>query len=1171
MLKKISLSLFFIYLLYALVSFFILPPILKSQLKNIIEIETNSKLSIDTVFFNPFSFRAKINGVLLKTLDEKKIASFEVLEINLEPHSLLFLALHVKSITLEKPELFIIYNQDQTFNFSKIVKDELKSDAGKKEAFSLPRVIIDSFRISGGTLYYEDFTSKSKFELSAKEVDFKLENVDTADIDLSNASFRFNTFLSDGAEIDLRGKIATLKPLKLDGTLNLDEIKLYTLWRYIQEKTPLEIADGVLFFGTHYSINFDDLNATSMDETHLNLENLRVKPKDKNSDILTLKQFYAENAIIKPVLQDLHVQNVVLDMLKANIKRDAKGDIDWLRYLKKQDSLSKEKNVKNDERPWSVSLEEISLKKMGAMLDDESVKVKTEISKLNLDIKNFTLLGERGFSYKMDFILNNKGTCSSNGNAKHKEFELQTHLACKDIDIIRYRPYIEQIASEKLKTYNVLLKSVTTNFDANIALKDENSKIATVINNANISLNNFSCTAKNSNEKLVDFKNLHLKDIRLNTKTEDFSADMLSIDGLEANIKKSQSGAFNFNALIETKPRASKSAKTVELQDKKGYRVKLKSFDINGAKIDFNDESIEKRAKIVFDKIDLKAKDLDSKENSRFGYNLALRVNKRGFLKSSGEIMHTPLEQKGTLDLRKIPLKELTPYIEESTFLKVSDGYLNLKSKTDYKQKDKKADLNIDGELSVEEFFLHDSRDNSTIASFSNADFKSFSFKTLPATLYIEEVLLDSFYLDALIDENKNMNLSKLLKQKEQKISQKTDVAEGVNDEKFAFKLLKLQVSKGSANFADYSLPIDFKTSIHDLNGNIYAISNHKGEVAYVDIKGEVDEYGATNLQGSFDVSNIKSYMDIDFNFRNLNLNSLSGYSAQFAGYKIDKGKLFLDLKYEIKESRLTSKNSITIKNIKLGDEVEDENITKLPLGFAIALLENSDGVIDIDMPVEGNVDKPDFKYGTMVFKAFSKLIIKAVASPFTFLGKIFGIDGEKLKGIDFEAGDSTILPPEREKLDNLANILRKKPKLSLAISGSFDKERDLVALKSKKLKQTVIEMSKQEHPTIEILEQIYTQMGGNTESLKDELKAKTDKDLSNGEYQKELYTRCVDMQSILGDELRELAEKRATTIKNYLLKSNKIDAKKIILQEIKILNDSQGNHVVTELKIEVK
>jgi ribosomal protein S8 len=311
--------------------------------------------------------------------------------------------------------------------------------------------------------------------------------------------------------------------------------------------------------------------------------------------------------------------------------------------------------------------------------------------------------------------------------------------------------------------------------------------------------------------------------------------------------------------------------------------------------------------------------------------------------------------------------------------------------------------------------------------------------------------------------------------------------------------------------------------------------------------------------------------LDIDFNFRNLNLNSLSGYSAQFAGYKIDEGKLFLDLKYEIKESELASRNKITIKNIKLGDEVEDENITKLPLGFAIALLENNDGIIDIDMPIEGNVDKPDFKYGTIAFQAFSNLIFKAVASPFTLLGKLLGIEGDQLKGIDFEAGESLILPPEREKLDNLTNILLRKPKLSLSIKGSFDRERDLLALKAKKLKQKVLELSKQEHPTIEILEQIYTQMGGNTESLKDELKAKNSKNPTNGEYQKELYSRCVDMQSILGDELRELAQKRASVIQNYLAKSNRMDSEKISFEEIEILNNSNEKYVATELKIGVK
>ncbi|MDD5373006.1 MAG: DUF748 domain-containing protein [Sulfurimonas sp.] len=1176
MLKKIVPALL---LIYPILGFLVLPPIIKSQLESIVAKETNSKLSINDIRFNPFSFKVEVSGLSLKTLEDKKIASFEKLEVNLQPLSLFRFALHLKSITLKKPEIFVLYNQDKTLNLSKIFKEKNEAlSENAKEPLKLPRVIIDSVKVEEGILNYEDFTTAKKFELSLKPIDFKLINMDTDSFDSNRTAFRFYSALDEGGEIDLRGRIASYKPLKLDGNLNLDEIKLYTIWRYIQEKIALEVADGVMFLSADYHINFDDLNSTKVDEAYLSLDNLRVKPKDKNSDILNLKSLYADSIAAKPMMQDLYIRNVVLDQLKANIKRDAKGDIDWTEYFKIKEKISESKKVQKDEKtaPLSIAVEDISLKRTVVNIEDKSVipNVKTKLNELNLDIKNFTLSAEKPFSYKMNLVLNDKTVCSSNGDIKDKFSEANTRFACKNLDVVHYRPYIEQIASNMLKSYDILLKSSMLNFDANVTLKDENSEIAALVKSANLSIDNFALNHKKSDENLVNFKSFDVNGVSLDTKTKAVTIEKASFGGLEANLKREKSGAFNFENLIEVKPNISNSVKTDDKKDEKAYRVKLKLFNINSAKISFNDKSIEKNAKTTLDKIDFSADDIDSKENSLFKYNLAFRVNSRGTVKSGGEIKHTPLEQKGRVAFHKISLKELTPYIEEFSFLKISDGYLNLNSTTSYGQKDKKHNLNVDGELSVEEFFLHDGRDDSTIASFSKADLKSFNFKTAPNSLYIDEALLDSFYLDAMIYENKSMNLAKLLKPKEresQKVSQKSDKAKTIDDEKFAFRLLKLKVSNGSANFADYSLPIDFKTSIHDLNGNIYAVSNSDGEVAYVDVDGGVDEYGSAKLKGSFEPSNIKSFLDIDFNFRNLNLNALSGYSAQFAGYKIDKGKLFLDLKYRINNSELLSKNNIVIKNMKLGDEIEDKNITKLPLGFAIALLENSDGVIDIDMPIEGNVDKPDFKYGTIIMKALSKLILKAVASPFTFLGKLIGIEGDKLKNIDFEAGESSILPPEREKLDNLADILLKKPKLSLAISGGFDGEKDLEALKSKKLKEKVFEISKQEQPTIQILARIYVQSGGDIKSLLDELRAKTGRELSNGEYQKELYTRCINAQIVAEGELNELADKRAKIIQNYLAETKKIDVKKVILDKAKSVSDSQENLVKTALKIEVK
>ncbi|MCK4874360.1 MAG: DUF748 domain-containing protein, partial [Sulfurimonas sp.] len=587
-----------------------------------------------------------------------------------------------------------------------------------------------------------------------------------------------------------------------------------------------------------------------------------------------------------------------------------------------------------------------------------------------------------------------------------------------------------------------------------------------------------------------------------------------------------------------------------------------------------DDKSLQSSSKTTIDKINLNAYNIDSRDEKWLKYNLSLKINNKGEVKSKGSISHTPLKQKGTLELDKISLKEFTPYIQESAYLKINDGYLSLNSKVEYSLKEDKPDLEVNGGIKIEKFFLHDSRDDSLITSFNSTEVKSFDLNMFPNSLYIDEINLDSFYLDAQIDENKSMNLARLVKVKsDDNLTKAQDSNTTAQEEEtpFPMKIMKFHVSNGNANFADFSLPVKFKTSIHDLNGNIYAISNNKGEVSYIDIDGEVDKYGSTKLKGSIETSNIKSYTDIDFNFKNLGLNNLSGYSAQFAGYKIEKGKLFLDLGYKIYDSELLGKNSVIIKNIELGDEVEDENITKLPLGFAIALLEDSDGIIDIDMPVEGNLDEPDFKYGALVLKTLANLIIKAVASPFNFLGAMMGLDGDDLKFLEFEAGESKILPPEKEKLDNIAKILVKKPKLSLGVSGTYNNKQDKEAIQASKLQLEILKISdKNTTVTVDILEEIYSKSVGKKvmDALEKEFEKRYKKDeVFKIEYRKELLSRCRDIQVVSVDELKSLASSRATAIQEYLVQTKNIGLSRVILNEIQEEDDG----IKTVLEIEVK
>ncbi|MFA5461661.1 MAG: DUF748 domain-containing protein [Sulfurimonas sp.] len=1168
MFKRIFL---FLIALYTVVGFLILPLLLESQIPKIVANNTNSNITIKDISFNPYLFKINLSDVELKDNGHKHLASFSSLYIDLKFLSLLRGAIHIKEMSLKNPQISLLYDKDKIFNFSKLAKQSNKDESSTtNKSADIPRVIVDNFTLSNGIVRYEDFTKPKKFEFMVDTINFKLTDIDTNDFTSSNAKFRFNSNLQDGGEVDFRVNVIGFKPFIVDGSVDIKEAKLYSAWKYVQDSLGIEIADGVLSFGATYNFNIDDINATHVDNIYLSLYDLRVKPKDTNSDILTLKSLNISGANMEPMAQRVSIKDVVVDSLSAKVERNTKGEIDWSSYFKSSEPSNEEVQKEDNATQWSVVVESVDLKKIAASFKDSSIKpsVVSKLNSLNAEIKNITLLGQESITYALDLVLNESAKCTLDGSLIHKNLSLHGYVKCTDFDITHYNPYIDTIAKEELKKFNIFLSSATLGFDANLSLNDKGEGIEARLSGANVDIKNMALNKRDNKEKIVEFKKFSINRVKLDTKTKEVDIENISLDALMLEIKKAKDGTLNLESLIETKE-VKKSQKSPEI-GQEPYRVKLGSFDINSAKLSYDDKSIKEPSKTTLDKINISAKNIDSKEKSWFDYSADLRVNSKGYMNSKGSIKHTPLEQKGEFKLKNISLKELTPYLSESTFLKISDGSLNLRAKSSYKQKADKYRATVDGTLSIENFFLHDTRDGSTVASFIKAELNSFKFDTLSNELNMDEVLLDSFYVDAQIDKNKTMNLAKLLKEKEEPIEQE----ETQNKTPLHFKLLNLKVTNGSANFADYSLPLDFKTSIHSLNGNVYAISSNKGEVSYVEIDGGVDEYGSTKLKGSVESSNFKSYTDLNFNFRNLNLNNFSGYSAQFAGYKIEEGKFFLDLEYKIYDSQLLGKNSLIIKKIKLGDEIEDENITKLPLRFAVALLEDTQGVIDINMPVDGDVSKPDFKYGAMILKTFVNLIVKAVASPFKFLASTMGINSDDMEFIEFEASESAVLASEREKLDSVAKILQEKPKLFLGISGGFDAKIDKEAIQAKKLTQLILKQSSNSSGvTIRTVEFLCSRFLGNetVRALKSEAEKKNQNELFKLEYEKALFEKCTQMQSVNDEELRELADIRAQSIANYLIQTKNIEPSRVLVEDVKARSDSKERWVKSSLKIEIK
>ena len=259
----------------------------------------------------------------------------------------------------------------------------------------------------------------------------------------------------------------------------------------------------------------------------------------------------------------------------------------------------------------------------------------------------------------------------------------------------------------------------------------------------------------------------------------------------------------------------------------------------------------------------------------------------------------------------------------------------------------------------------------------------------------------------------------------------------------------KITLSEGKMEFADLSLTPQFGTKIHELKGVVAGISTARNARAQVKLDGRVDEYGTAKIDGELNTSDPKAFTNISVVFRNVEMARLTPYSGHFAGRKIDSGKLSVDLKYQIQKGQLAGDNKIVVERLMLGEKIPSPDAVDLPLDLAVALMEDSNGVIDIGLPVKGDLNSPEFSYGALIWKAFTNLLTKIVTSPFRALGALLPGGGEEtLNVVAFEPGRPDVPPPEKEKLAKLAGLLQKRPQLKLSVQGRYNPETDLAELR---------------------------------------------------------------------------------------------------------------------------
>lgn len=484
--------------------------------------------------------------------------------------------------------------------------------------------------------------------------------------------------------------------------------------------------------------------------------------------------------------------------------------------------------------------------------------------------------------------------------------------------------------------------------------------------------------------------------------------------------------------------------------DAAGWRLGIEAFVLEGGRLGFEDRSIEPPAALSLQDIALSIKVISNETGAEFPLTLAAGLEEGGALDFDGGVTVLPaLTAQGTLSATAIPLKLAQAYLQQHMNLRIESGTLDSKAELTLRPDQSIAAA---GALAIAGLRVDDTIEQKPLVGWERLDVDRFETDTAAASLSVSQLQFREPFGRVVINADRTTNLSGLQRTRPA-AEDSGDAAPG-----YAVVLGNISMQNGSLDFSDLSLPLPFATRIGELGGTISTIDSRSAEPANVRLEGQVDDYGLARISGGLNLMDPVRATDIRMEFRNLLMSNLSPYSVQFAGREIAEGKLDLNLVYRIDKGLMQGENDIVISDLVLGDKVEHPGAASLPLGLAVALLKDANGVIDIELPVEGDVNDPQFRIGGVVWQAFVGLVTKIVSAPFRLLGNLIGAETEDLGRFQFLAGRADLTPPEMEKIALLQKALRERPELAIEVSGGFVAAVDVPALQYQRLRGAVLE-----------------------------------------------------------------------------------------------------------------
>jgi uncharacterized protein involved in outer membrane biogenesis len=1136
-LKKIAAGALACLILYAIIGFLVMPAVVRSLLATHLSERLHRDVAIQSVSINPFALTVRIReGSITEPIRNLPFVSFDELFVDLEAVSLLKGGPVVREIRLIGLHATVIRHEDLTYNFSDVI-ERLRQPNRKPFLFS-----FNNIQITEGSITFEDRPKQAGHHVSDLTLGVPfISNLPHSIEVFVHPAFKANI---DGTPITLVGKTKPFSPSR-ETVVDVD-IHQVSLPRYV-EYFPAEVAFKLV---------------TGMLDTQLSLSFLQTEGKPpalilsgqaeinrlavtdgQDRPLLTLARLEIGIEAIDVSAKSASLTKLFLQSPDVHVRRDQHGTLNLQSLVPKKASKQvgpdrpSAASLESKETPLKVRLAEAQVTDGTITFIDDATErpLTTTLDTIAVAVHHFSTEPSQAAEVDISLKTGAGEMLKHHGTVSVGPLTAQGSVEMQRIALKRYKPYYG-------RSFLSTIEDGFLNVSAGYVYNGNDGGPITVSGLAG-RLTALRLKQHGERDEFLKIPVLSVKDCALDLRKRSVVIGDLSSTNGRVVVKRERDGTLNLSRLLV--PTASSPS----------WLIQVNQLVLDRYGVTLEDSVPSVPVTLVAEPLSMMITHTSTAKESKAKVLLRTTVNRTGAVSAEGWIGLRPLTANLNLSVEGLDVVPFQGYVADRIKIVATSGALSGKgSLTLSTGEDDQVAATFTGDASLTKLTTVDRTHAEDFLIWDSLYLGGIEAGNRPAHVQVQEVALTDFYSRLVVDADGTLNVQEAfhsapraseVAEAEAASTTVSGVESPAEPMKARIELVTLQ--GGRIDFSDRYIRPSFSGLLTDIGGKISGLSSEADQQADVRLQGSLDRTSPLEITGKINPLGKDLFVDLTLDFTDIELTRFTTYSAKYAGYTIEKGRLSLGLKYVIAKRKLDAQNSVTLKQLTFGEKVDSPEATTLPVRFAVSLLKDRQGQIKLNVPVSGSFDDPQFSVWEGIVKVCKNLLANAASTPFALIGALFGGgDSEELSYVEFEYGKADLMPVTETKLRKLAEVLYERPSLTLTLSAHVDVVKDREVLRqqqfARKLKVQKLNEAMKPTATSGSLETMTIGPDEYAKYLKMAYKQETfpkprnllgfAKDLDVPEMEKLMLIHI----QVTEEDLRQLATHREQRVKDYLL-----------------------------------